>query len=145
MTNVGTSSKRAFGLHIYIYFWLAFVGLGIASLLAVTFPIRDVGIPESAFFALLSIPFIFWAMLGWSLWRCSSPDLSGVRGLLFVTAYMAVGIGGFSMLIAIPAVMLAMLWSIGIAVISLFRGGSGFASQQFRSLVSAYHRHRMFQ
>jgi hypothetical protein len=145
MTNVGTSSRRAFGLHIYIYFWLAFVGLGIAVLLAVSVPIRDVEMPENAILALLSIPFIFWAVLGWSLWRCSSADFSGIRGLLFVTAYMAVGIGGFSMLIAIPAVMFAMLWSIGIALVSLFRGGKGFALQKFRSLVLAYHRHRMFQ
>ena len=105
-TNVGTSSRRAFGLHIYIYFWLAFVGLGIASLFAVSVPIRDVQMPESAILALLSIPLIFWAVLGWSLWRCSSPDLSGIRGLLFVTAYMAVEDRWlFSMLIAIPAVI----------------------------------------
>ena len=145
MTNVGTSSRRAFGLHIYIYFWLAFAGLGVAVFLAVSVPIRDVQIPEIAILALLAIPFVFWAGLGWSLWRCSSPDLSGIRGLLFVTAYMGVGIGGFSMLIAIPAVMLAMLWSIGIALVSLFRGGKGFAMQKFRSLVLAYHRHLMFQ
>jgi hypothetical protein len=58
---------------------------------------------------------------------------------------MAVGIGGFSMLIAIPAVILAMLWTVGIAVLSILRGGRVFASVQFRSMVSAFYRHRMFQ
>jgi hypothetical protein len=145
MTNVSTSSRRAFGLHVYVYFWLAFAGLGVACLFAVSFPIRDVEMPAFAFLALLTTPFLFWAVLTWSLWRCSSPELSGARGLLLVTAYMAVGIGSFSMLIAIPAVMLAMLWTVGIAVLSLFRGGRVFASVQFRSMVSAFYRHRMFQ
>ena len=69
MTNVSTSSRRAFGLHIYVYFWLAFAGLGVACLFAVTFPIRDVEMPEFAFLALLTTPFLFWAVLSWSLWR----------------------------------------------------------------------------
>ena len=80
MTNVSTSSRRAFGLHIYVYFWLAFAGLGVACLFAVTFPIRDVEMPEFAFLALLTTPFLFWAVLSWSLWRAGSLACNRIYG-----------------------------------------------------------------
>jgi hypothetical protein len=93
----------------------------------------------------LGAPVTFLAALWFALGRCSVPDFSGLRGLLYVTAYMSVGIGGFSMLIAIPAAMVAVLACLFIAVMSLFRAESTYAPRQFRRLVAAYYRHRMYQ
>jgi len=73
------------------------------------------------------------------------PDFSGLRGLLYITAYMSVGIGGFSMLIAIPAVMVAIVVCLFIAVLSLFSSDSSYAPRRFRRLVAVYYRHRMYQ
>jgi hypothetical protein len=50
-------------------------------------------------------PIVFLAALWLALGRCSTPDWPGLRGLLFITAHMSTGVGGFSMIFAIPAVM----------------------------------------
>jgi hypothetical protein len=87
----------------------------------------------------------FLVALWHALSRCSLPDFSGFRGLLYITAYMSVGIGGFSMLIAIPAAMVAILGCLFIAVVGLFRRDSVYAPRQFRRLVAVYYRHRIYQ
>jgi hypothetical protein len=65
--------------------------------------------------------------------------------VLCITAYMSVGIGGFSMILAIPAVMIAIVACMGIAGVSLFRAESTYAPRQFRRVVIMYYRHRMYQ
>jgi uncharacterized membrane protein YbaN (DUF454 family) len=64
---------------------------------------------------------------------------------LLMTAYVSIGIGGFSMLFAIPATMFALLSTICIAAASLFNPDAGFAPRRFQRLVRAYYRHRMYQ
>ncbi len=49
------------------------------------------------------------------------------------------------MLIAIPAVMVAIVVCLFIAVLSLFSSDSSYAPRRFRRLVAVYYRHRMYQ
>jgi hypothetical protein len=133
------------GLHIYLYLLIAILLLCIACFLGAGFTLFDHGYGEWTQYGVLCAPVVFLAALWLALGRCSLPDFSGLRGLLYITAYMSVGIGGFSMLIAIPAVMLAILGCLFIAAMSLFRSDSSYAPRHFRRLVAVYYRHRMYQ
>ena len=133
------------GLHVHVYLWLAILILGVLSLvLAVVFIPLHAPTDFQAL-AILAIPFWVWFALWLSLRRCSSPEVTGFQGLLLIAAFMTTGIGGFAMLIAIPALVIAMLYSIVIATISLFRPDPSFASREFGWLISKYHHHRMYQ
>lgn len=61
------------------------------------------------------------------------------------TAYMSVGIGGFSMLIAIPVVIVSIVAVLGIAMAGLVRRNRPVAQQQFQRLVSFIYKYRMYQ
>jgi hypothetical protein len=132
------------GLHIYLYLLVAISLLSIACFLGAALILIDSD-TEWDRYIVLGTPVAFLAVLWFALGRCSVPEFSGLRGLLYITAYMSVGIGGFSMLIAIPAVMVAILGCLFIAVMSLFRAESTYAPRQFRRLVAVYYRHRMYQ
>jgi len=80
-----------------------------------------------------------------SLRRCSSPALPAFRGLLLITAYMTIGMGSFSLLFVIPAVVFATVVVIAIALVSLIRNDTAYARKQFRRLVEFYREHRMYQ
>jgi hypothetical protein len=138
-------ASRPLGLHIYLYLLVAILFLCIASFAGAAIILVGQSDAEWTLYGTLGAPMFFLAALWFALRRCSMPDFSGLQGLLFITAYMSVGIGGFSMLIAIPAVMVAILGCLLIAVTSLFRADSTFAPRQFQRLVSAYYRHRMYQ
>jgi hypothetical protein len=133
------------GLHIYLHLWIAILLLCIACFLGAGFILFEHGYGEWTQYVVLGAPVTFLAALWLALGRCSLPDFSGLQGLLYITAYMSVGIGGFSMLIAIPAVMVAILGCLFVAVTSLFRADSAYAPRQFRRLVAVYYRHRMYQ
>jgi hypothetical protein len=133
------------GLHIYLYLLIAILLLCIACFLGAGFTLFDRGYGEWTQYVVLGAPVAFLVALWFALSRCSLPDFSGLRGLLYITAYMSVGIGGFSMLIAIPAVMVAILGCLFVAVMSLFRTDSAYAPRQFWRLVAVYYRHRMYQ
>jgi hypothetical protein len=124
---------------------VAILLLAIACFLGAGFILFDGGYGEWTQHGMLGAPVVFLAALWFALGRCSVPDFSGLRGLLYITAYMSVGIGGFSMLIAIPAVMVAIVGCLFIAVMSLFHSDSSYAPRQFRRLVVVYYRHRMYQ
>ena len=140
------AASRSFGVHIYLYLSIAILLLCFAAFIVVGFLL--VGLGDSRFWigcALPAAPMLFLAVLWLALKRCSAPDLSGFRGLLFITAYMSIGIGGFSMIFAIPAVMVAILGCLFIAAMSVFRADSNYAPRQFRKLIMVYYRHRMYQ
>jgi hypothetical protein len=65
--------------------------------------------------------------------------------LLLITGYMTIGMGTFSLLFAIPAVVCAIVVIIAIAVVSLLRNDTTYAQKQFRHLVEFYRKHRMYQ
>ena len=145
MTNTQKSGPRPIGAHVYIYCWIAILLLGAAAFIIPGVAVLEyVSIETTTLVACISCVLYFGA-LWFALRRCSSADLSGSRGLLIMTAYMTVGIGGFSMLIAIPAVLIGILACLGVSAVSLFRDDPAFAAKQFRRLVLFYHRHRMYQ
>jgi fatty acid desaturase len=133
------------GLHIYLYLLIAILLLCIACFLGAGFILFDHDSGEWTQYGVLGAPVAFLAALWFALGRCSVPEFSGLRGLLYITAYMSIGIGGFSMLIAIPAVMVAILGCLFFAMMSLFRSDPTYAPRRFRRMVSAYYRHRMYQ
>ena len=65
--------------------------------------------------------------------------------LLLITAYMTIGMGIFSLVFVIPAVVFAIVSIIAIALVSLFRKDTAYARNQFRQLVEFYRKHRMYQ
>jgi len=93
----------------------------------------------------VALPIIYFIALGLALWWCSGPVISGPKGLLAITAYMSVGIGGFSMLIAIPVVIVSIVVVLGIAMGGLVGGNRPVAQQQFQRLVSFIYKYRMYQ
>ena len=139
------AASHPLGLHIYVYLLIAILILCIACFLGAGFILFDHGYGERTQYWVLGAPVAFLAALWFALGRCSLPDFSGLRGLLYVTAYMSVGIGGLSMLIAIPAVMVAILGCLFIAGMSLFHSDSNYAPRHFRRFVAMYYRHRMYQ
>jgi hypothetical protein len=145
MTNGSTSPMPSLGLHIYLYCWLTILLLGVVCFLVASALIVTPTSTDFVLLSVLAVPVLFWGVLWLSLRRCSSEGLSGMRGLLLVTAYMAVGLGGFSMVIAIPAVIVAALACLGVAAASIFRSDPTFAPRKFRGLVSAFYRYRMVQ
>jgi hypothetical protein len=139
-------ASRPFGIHIYLYLSIAVLLLCFAASMVMGFVVVDLrDSPAWMEYALPAAPILFLATLWLALKHCSAADLSGFRGLLFITAYMSIGIGGFSMIFAIPAVMFAILGCLFIGAIRVFRADSNYAPRQFRKLIMVYYRHRMYQ
>jgi|SRR5271166_2006170 len=148
-----SSSKKAesaaslsFGVHIYLYLLIAILLLCVAVFMGVGFLVVDRNDPRDWMgYAVCAGPVVFLVVLWRALGRCSAPDLSGFRGLLYITAYMSTGIGGFAMFFAIPSVIAGILGCIVIAVTSRFSADPVFTPRQFRRLVLFFQRHRMYQ
>ena len=139
-------ASRPFGIHIYFYLAIAILLLCVGAFIATGMLVIDLSDPKDwMFYATLASPVLFLVALWLALQRCSAPDLSGFRGLLFITAYMSIGVGSYSVIVAVPATMIAIVGCVLIAVMSLFRADSTFAPRQFRRLIMLYYRHRMYQ
>jgi len=76
--------------------------------------------PESAVKTAIAGVGLFVVMLWLSLRRCSTPALPAFRGLLLITAYMTIGMGSFSLLFVIPAVVFATIAIIAIGLVISF-------------------------
>jgi hypothetical protein len=98
--------------------------------------IADAAIAGAGFFVI-----VLWL----SLRRCSTPALPSFRALLLITSYMTIGMGSLALFVAIPAVVLAIVAIIAIALVSLFRNDVVYARKQLRKLVEFYRKHRMYQ
>lgn len=101
--------------------------------------------PESAVKTAIAGLGLFVVVLWLSLRRCSTPALPAFRGLLLITAYMTIGMGSFSLLFVIPAVVFATVAILVIGLVSLFRNDAAYARKQFRHLLEFYGKHRMYQ
>jgi hypothetical protein len=145
MTNANTLERWRPHPLVFIYCALAVVLLGIACFWGIALLVARWYQPESAVKAALAGAVLFVAVLLLSLRRCSAPALPAFRGLLLITGYMTIGVGGFFLLFVIPAVVFAIVSIIAIALVSLFRKDTAYARNQFRQLMEFYRKHRMYQ
>jgi len=145
MTNANTLERWRPNLLIYVNCSLAIVLLGSAFSLGIALLIAWCCRPESAVKTAIAGVGLFVVVLLLSLRRCSTPALPAFRGLLLITAYMTIGMGSFSLLFVIPAVVFATVAIIAIGLVSLFRNDTAYAGKQFRQLVEFYGKHRMYQ
>jgi hypothetical protein len=145
MTNANTLERWRPHPFVFIYCALAIVLIGSVCFLGVALLVARWYQPGSAVKAAFAGPVLFVAMLWLSLRRCSTPTLPAFRGLLLITAYMTIGVGGFSLLFVIPALAFAIASTITIAFVSLFGKDTAYARHRFRHLVEFYRRHRMYQ
>src|SRR5262249_19584822 len=130
---------------VFIYCALAIVLLGSACFGGIALFFTLWCQPESAVKAAFAGTVLFAAVLLFSLRRCSTPALPAFRGLLLITAYMTIGVGTFSLLFVIPAVVFALVSTIAVAFLSLFEKDAAYARHRFRQLVEFYRKHRMYQ
>jgi hypothetical protein len=98
-------ASKPLGVHIYLYLLIAMLLLCIATFVGVGLLVADPSGPRDwMFYATCTAPVLLLAALWLALKRCSAADLSGFRGLLFITAYMSIGVGSYSVIVAVPAV-----------------------------------------
>lgn len=134
-----------FNMHIYLYLVVAMLLLCIGSSIG-CFWLADNRSPDDwQVFVVLIGPVLVLVLVWLALSRCSIPEFSGFRGLLYITAYMSSGVGSYSAIIAVPAAMVAVLGTVVIAGASLVNADKTFAPRQFARLVMLYYRHRMYQ
>jgi hypothetical protein len=145
MTNANTLERWRPGLLVYFNCSLAIMLLGSAFSLGIALLIGWCCRPESAVKAGIAGAGLFVVVFWLCLRRCSTPALPALRGLLLITAYMTIGMGTFSLLFVIPAVVFATVAIVAIGLMSLSRNDAAYAGKQFRHLVEFYRRHRMYQ
>lgn len=145
MNTTPAPHSYRFGLHVHVYLYVAVLALNIAALLvgAKLFYAESSALGSLAEMGLLVV------LTNFALWaarrRCSTEGLTGWQGLLLITAYMSIGVGSYSLIVAVPAAIIAMLATIVISVISTLRSDRDFAPHQFRRLIQFYYGHRMYQ
>jgi hypothetical protein len=145
MTNANTLERWRPHPLIYFNCSLAIVLLGGACSWGIVLLIARCCQPESAVKTAIAGVGLFVVVLWLSLRRCSAPALPAFRGLLLITGYMTIGMGSFSLLFVIPAVVFATVAIIAIALVSLLRNDTAYARKQFQHLVEFYRKHRMYQ
>jgi len=134
-----------FGMHIYLYLMAAILLLCIGAFLG-CFWLTNSGYPEDwQMFAALAGPVLVLAIVWFALARCSIPQFSGFRGLLYMTAYMSSGVGSYAAIIAVPAVMVGIVGTVAIAAGPLVSTDRSFAPRHFGRFLGFYYRHRMYQ
>ena len=139
------AAPARFGMHIYLYLLVAILLLCIGSFIG-CFWLANSGYAEDwQVFAALTGPVLVLFLVWLALSRCSIPEFSGFRGLLYMTAYMSSGVGSYSAIIAVPAVMVGILGTVVIAGVSMVNSDRTFGPRQFARLVRFYYRHRMYQ
>jgi hypothetical protein len=145
MNTTPAPNSYRFGLHVHIYLYVAVLALNIAALLVGAKLLHD----ESSPLGLLIELGLLIVLTNFALWaarrRCSTEGLTCWQGLLLITAYMSIGVGSYSLIVAVPAAIIAMLATIIISIISIFRSDRNFAPRQFRRLIKFYYGHRMYQ
>lgn len=145
MTNANTLEQWRPHPVVFIYCALAIVLLGSVCFGGIALLSTLWYKPESAVKVAFVATVLFAAVLLLSLRRCSTPALPAFRGLLLITAYMTIGVGTFSLLVVIPAVVFAIVSTVAIAFLSLFWKDTAHARLRFRQLVEFYRKHRMYQ
>jgi hypothetical protein len=141
MTNGNTLENWRPNLLIYVNCFIAIVLIGSAFSWVIALMIASENTVKAAMVGAGLFVSVFWL----SLRRCSTPALPAFRGLLLITAYMTIGMGSFSLLLVVPAVVFAIIATIAIGLASLFRKDSTYAAEKFRHVVEFYRKHRMYQ
>jgi hypothetical protein len=130
------------GAHVHAYLWIGRALLVVGSTLLVFLTVDD---PVDGLLAVAFCTVAACALLWIGTRRCSSPQLRGGDGLLLITGYMTIGIGGMSMLVAVPAAVAALLATVALAILGVLKRDANYAPKQFEALVSFARRHRMYQ
>ena len=138
------SSVRV-GLHIHVFLWVGLVLVGTIPFFWLSGLWYDTAHFEQGLLSCLAMIVLFQALFWFARRRCDADDLSAWNGLLLITAYMSIGLGGLYALVAICVVALAAPLMIFIALASLVRGGKVEAAQRFRRMVAWFGRNRMYQ
>lgn len=145
MTNANTLERWRPHPLVFMCCALAIVLLGSSCFWGIALLVARWHQPETAVKAAFAGTVLFVAAFLLSLRRCSTPALPTFRGLLLITGYMTIGVGSFSLLFVIPAVVFAIVSIIAIAFLSVFGKGAAYPRNQFRRLVEFYRKHRMYQ
>ena len=145
MTDPTAPARASFGIHIHIYLSLAVLIMSVALFIVAGGFVYDGSNFAETFWISLGIVVLFLAGLWYARRRCLTPDLGYWEGLRLITAYMTVGIGGFSILFAVPVAIVAIVVSLAIALIGAVRSDASYAARNFRRLVTFFGRHRMYQ
>lgn len=133
------------GLHVHLYLYFAVLVLNVAALVACAMMFFDKANPIAMLVEIGVLIVLTNLVLWYSRRQCSASDLTGWQGLLIMTAYMSIGVGSYSVLVAVPAAIVAIVASIFLAILGLIRGERDFAPRNFRRLLHFYYRHRMYQ
>jgi hypothetical protein len=99
----------------------------------------------SALSAFVIMVIAFQGLLWVARRQCSTSNLGVWDGWLYVTGSMTIGIGGMSLIIAVPCTAAAVLITAGIALIGLLEREPAKAQGRFQRMVSWFVRHRMYQ
>jgi len=133
------------GVHVHLYLWIAVVAVSLVPFLIISGRLFDEEHAADAFAVFLAMVAGLQGLLWIARRRCASESLGMWNGWLYVTGSMTMGIGGASMLIAIPCAAVAVLATAGIGLASLFDSDVTRAQSRFRRLVSWFVRNRMYQ
>src|SRR5215467_15168876 len=114
MTNVKTLEDWRPSLLVYVNCTIAILLLGIAFSWGTARLMARCCRPEIGLNAAIGGLGMFSVVLWWSLRRCSTSALPAFRGLLLITASMTIGMGTFSLLFVIPAVVFAVIATIAV-------------------------------
>ena len=145
MTDAASKQRPRFGLHVHVYLWVGVLLFSIALPLALSLLLFGTDGASTGFWSFVVLVAAFQALFQFACRRCASPDFGVWDGLLYVAAYMTVGVGFLSMLIAAPSVLIAMLASVGIALAAPVGANGALAPARYLSLVRWFGKHRMYQ
>jgi hypothetical protein len=145
MSTQSPESRYRPGLHVYVYLWVALTGVSIAPFLLLSGEFFDAEHAAEGFTKFVAMVIAFQALLWLARRRCATDALGFWDGWLYVTGSMTMGIGGTSLLVAVPCTAAAVLATAGIAFASLFQAHPTQAQVRFQRLVSWFVRHRLYQ
>lgn len=144
MSDISSQQRATVPTYIHVYLWVALVVLSVVPFFAAFIATIDATAGQTITAAILAVV-LFQAVFWFARVRCTSPDLSYWDGLLLVTAYMTIGVGGVSLIMSGFCAMVTAIASIGIALVGLFKSDPQFSSRHFRGLVMFFGRQRMYQ
>ena len=133
------------GPHIYVYLGLALLVFNFIWIVVAARGFRGETNPTNMLIEVVSGIAIANVLFWFARRRCSSPSMSGWRGLVLMTTYMTIGVGSYSVFVAVPAVLIGIVASIAISLASLFSGERDFSPRHYHRLVHFYYRNRMHQ
>src|SRR5262245_56627690 len=103
------------GLHVHVYLWVALVAISLLPFLLVSSEIFDAEHVAEGLTTFFAMVIAFQSLLWLARMRCASDSLGVWDGWLYVTGSMSIGVGGTSLLVAVPCTAVAVLATAGIA------------------------------